>query len=154
MATIAFVNELKIASGWDATGSYSLITALTDTDSIPYILPKPYINFSVGINKPRLSRRLYQQDSKFFTWYFEGMTVKQLYKLDADYQQTNSAKVTVRTVDFDGTLEDFNAYVIVPRVWQNMFQSPVGVATNTAGNYESNWIADIYIGFNVIAESA
>lgn len=150
MTALTFDGELKIVTGWDNSGTVVDITTLTDTDSIPFILPMPFIGLSQGIRKPRLSRRVDVLDSKVRVWTFQAMTVKQLSFLYTTYFTVDDSKVTVRTVDYDGTYTAFNAYIVVPIEYVQMAgESLTGFGTNTPGDYNSNWLQDIPIAFNI-----
>lgn len=150
MSIISYSTELKIASGFDNTAGYSLITDLTDSDSIPYTLPSPYAGAIRGIVKPTLSRRVIFNSSAVYKWTFPYMTIKQLEKLYDDYYNSNASAVTVRTVQIDGTVADLNAYISVPLQIDVMANNTAGIGAIRPGNYVSNYIQDVVVGFSIV----
>lgn len=151
MAIIAYDGELKIATGWDNTAGYTVITSLTDSDSVPYALPTPFTGMTLGRRRARLSLRAYDTDNKAVVWVFPGLSMKQLDKLYDDYQAVNDAKVTIRTWFRGIGFDDFNARIVVPETIGEMLQSLTGVATykpNSGGSHKANWLPT-NIGFNI-----
>lgn len=150
MAIISYASELKIATSWDNTAGYSLITDVTDGDSIPFLLPLPYVGRSRGILKPRLSRRVDYIAEDTALWTFPFMSIKQLDTLFTTYYNANDSKVTVRTITSAGGFADYNAYISIRVELQGMAgDGRLGIGTVSAGNYTANWLADVVVGFAI-----
>ena len=154
MTAINYATELQIASGHDNAAGLTLITSIVDSDSIPFNLPAPFRGLAQGMEDPTLSRQLATIDSKVRIWWFQGITVRQLYKLANDYLNSNSSAVTVRTLDFDGTFTNFNAYISLKQAWAEMMNSVTGNGIMTPGNYRANWLDNVPVAFNIVGEAS
>lgn len=159
MALITYASELQIASGWNNTAGYSLVTALTDSDSIPFVLPHPFTNRSRGIAKPRLSRRVDYISNLIATWVFPHMTLKQLDYLRTTYYDANDSKVTIRTITNNvnsTSFDDYNAYISLPQGLPEVLSNDTltGVGVVHPGNYLANWVPNIVIGFAIDGTSS
>lgn len=148
MTTIAYSTELKIATGWNNTAGYALITAEVDSDSIPFVLPMPIQARSRGRAKPRLSGRVDLISNDIAVWRFGVMTIKQWDYLYTTYYSANDSKVTVRTVTAAGGFSNYNAYIALP------FDIPAdldatGIGLGSYKGNKANWIQNVNISFRL-----
>lgn len=157
MSHIEYDGELQLAAGYDNTAGYDVITALLDDDSVPFPLPNPLVNFSLGTARPTLARRAVLSPNKALLWTFPAMSIKGWYVLYNDYYSANNSAVTVRSVELDGSFEDFNANIVIPLQWQEFLVSDNGAGTYKpigGGSHKANWLANVPVAFNVVGTAS
>lgn len=154
MTAIVYESVLRIASGWDNEAGYSLVTALADSDSINYLAPSPLPLRRRGQLLPRHSGRLYRQSSINYIWQWQYITLKQIYKLDNDYQQTNDGKVTIRTIGYDNAVTNVNAYINFDPDAYALADNLNGIgAITTQQDSKSNWIENFNVSFYYVSDT-
>lgn len=157
MAHIEYDGALQLAAGYDNTAGYDVITTLTDSDSVSYTLPNPLRGSTLGVLRPTLARRAVLKSNRAITWTFKGMSIKGWYKLYDDYFTVNDSAVTVRSVDLDGSFEDFNANIVIPMNWEAFLVTENGVGIYkppNGGSQKANFLDGIWVTFNIVGTAS
>jgi hypothetical protein len=108
MATIT--PNYQLAAGNNNAGGLTALTSITDTNSVPFVMPRGKGSRNRGVKRDRLNSTQATVGKDSITWLFTAMTLDQYNLLLTTYEGLVTVKISLTST----TYANYNAVMVVP----------------------------------------